>query len=747
LSVHVLGVRHHGPGSARSVAAALEELVPDCVVIEGPPELDALVPLAGHLDLVPPVAGLVYAVDSPRRAGFYPFAVFSPEWVALRWAVARGVEVRFADLPGANVLADEDTEDDGRPDAGADEPDGSARRLPSVVRLDPIAELARTAGYDDPERWWEDAIEHRRDSTLDRFAMLSEAMTGVRRTAPEDPENDRREAAMRKVLRSVQRTGRERVAVVCGAWHAPALEEAGWPTQAADNRLLAKLARTRVAATWVPWTSGRLATASGYGAGVRSPGWYRHLFTTPDEDVVAGWLVQVAHALRDEGLDAAPASVVEATRLADALAAVRGRPSVGLTELDDATRAVLTDGSDLPLRLIDRKLVVGEELGRVPDETPMVPLAADLARQQRSLRLKPTAASQVVQVDLRRDAGLARSVFLHRLRVLGVDWAEQVSAGATTGTFKEAWQLEWRPELAVAVVEASVYGNTVLAAAEASVREHATAADLAGLALLVEDCLLADLPAALSDVVGVLAERTARQHDTLTLLRTVEPLARTCRYGDVRGADTAGLSHVLETVLVRASLGLRAACQSLDDEGAADMKAGIEGTQRGVALVDDRALTDPWHAALVRLGDDVAVHGSVSGRVNRLLLDADLVSSGEAARRLSRRLSVGADAVAGADWVDGFLTGEALLLLHDDVLLGVVDEWVASVPEQVFEDLLPLLRRTFSRFESGERRQIGAHLRDLGKPRPSVASAAIDLERGRPAMELVARLLGLEVAR
>lgn len=734
MTLTVLGVRHHGPGSARSVLAALTEHEPDCVVIEGPPELDALLPLAGHADLVPPVAGLVYDVASPRRAAFYPFAVFSPEWAALRWAVAHGVEVRFADLPAVHQLAP------GAPDE---------EQPTSPTRLDPIGELARVAGYDDPERWWEDAVEHRRDSTLAQFALLSEAMAQVRAHAPADEENDRREAAMRRVLRAVLRSGRERVVVVCGAWHAPALEEDAWPTQAADNRLLAKLPRTKVAATWAPWTANRLAVASGYGAGVRSPGWYRHLFTTPDDEVVAGWLVRVAHALRAEGLDVAPASVVEAARLADALAAVRGRPSVGLSELDDATRAVLADGSEMPLALVDRALTVGEDLGSVPEETPMVPLAADVARQQKTLRLKPAATPSTVQLDLRRDAGLARSVFLHRLRVLGIDWAEQVEVGATTGTFKEAWELEWRPELAVALVEASGYGNTVLAAAESSVDEQAAAADLDGLALLVQDCLLADLPAALAAVVAVLAERTARQHDTLTLLRTVEPLARTCRYGDVRGAETAGIARVLETVVLRASVGLRAASRSLDDDGAAALRAGVEGAQRGVALLDDAALTQPWQAALARVGDEPDVHGAVSGRVNRILLDAGLLSSEEAARRLSRRLSTGADAAAGAAWLDGFLTGEALLLLHDDELLDVVDGWVATVPEHAFEDLVPLLRRTFARFQTPERRQIGDHLRRLREPGVATdpgAPAGVDLERGLPAARLVARLLGMEVA-
>ena len=50
------------------------------------------------------LAGLCYAVDNPAVAAFYPMAVFSPEWVALRWAVAHGRPARFLDLPAANAL-------------------------------------------------------------------------------------------------------------------------------------------------------------------------------------------------------------------------------------------------------------------------------------------------------------------------------------------------------------------------------------------------------------------------------------------------------------------------------------------------------------------------------------------------------------------------------------------------------------------------------------------------------------------
>ena len=99
MSVHVFGIRHHGPGSARSLERALHELKPDCVLIEGPPDADDVLSFAANIEMRPPVALLVYASDDPGRSVFYPFANFSPEWLAIRFALERGVKVRFMDLP------------------------------------------------------------------------------------------------------------------------------------------------------------------------------------------------------------------------------------------------------------------------------------------------------------------------------------------------------------------------------------------------------------------------------------------------------------------------------------------------------------------------------------------------------------------------------------------------------------------------------------------------------------------------
>ncbi|MGH9222736.1 MAG: DUF5682 family protein [Acidimicrobiales bacterium] len=690
--VHVIGIRHHGPGSARAVRAALDGLRPDAVLIEGPPELDSVAELAASPHMEPPVAALVYAVDEPKTAGFYPMAVFSPEWVALRWAAAARRPVRFLDLPATNGLALRD------------------EAATHLLHDDPLRALAEVAGYDDTERWWEDTIEHRYHG-LDVFVVVLDAMSALREVEPEpDEHNERREAAMRRVLRSVMKEGHDKVAVVCGAWHAPALVPDLFPTQAADAALLKGLPTVKVAATWVPWTSSRLARASGYGAGVTAPGWYHHLFTSPDHAVLR-WMVRVAGLLRDERLDVSPASVIEAVRLSEALATLRGRPLAGLAELMEATEAVLCGGSNVPVQLVARKLLVGDILGSVPEDTPMVPLARDLARAQKRLRLKPSAAAQTVELDLRTESHLDRSKLLHRLRLLDVPWGQPAETGRTRGTFKEGWYLEWFPELEVALIEASTHGTTIESAATSVVGERAGAGDIAELSRLVDTCLLADLPEALSSVLAVLDERAARQHDTAVLMAAIEPLARARRYGSVRKLDTEVVHRVLAGVVVRVAVGLAAACASLDDDAATVMRAHVDSVQRGIALVDDAQLRTTWVGALTKVAGQAGVHGVVAGRIVRLLFDGGQVTSDDLGRRFSVTLSPAEEASRAAAWLEGFLSGDAVLLLHEPNLLQAVDGWVTEVHPEVFDDLLPLLRRTFAQFQPAERRAIGEQVR------------------------------------
>ncbi|MDX2598381.1 DUF5682 family protein [Streptomyces sp. WI03-4A] len=778
----LLGVRHHGPGSARAVRAALEAARPDVVLIEGPPEADPLVPLAADPEMRPPVALLAHAVDEPGRSAFWPLAEFSPEWVAIRWALEQGVPARFVDLPATHTLAwDPGTDTPHGTDAGGDtaagtgaqeEPGGEEEPGPREedgrerdLRVDPLAVLAETAGHDDPERWWEDVVEHRGPGLRDPFApftALEEAMTALRERygAAGRPRDLVREAHMRLKVRAARKEFGDAVAVVCGAWHVPALRERTAVT--ADRALLKGLPKVKTDLTWVPWTHRRLARASGYGAGIDSPGWYGHLFRARDRPVER-WLTRVAGLLREEDRIVSSAHVIEAVRLAETLAAMRGRPLPGLSETTEAVRAVMCDGSDVPLALVHDRLVVGDVLGEVPQAAPAVPLQRDLAREQRRLRLRPEALERELELDLRGETDAGRSRLLHRLRLLGVDWGEPARSRGSTGTFRETWRLRWEPELSVRVAEAGVWGTTVLAAATSRAEADATAARaLADVTALAEHCLLAGLPDALPVVMRVLADRAALDTDVGHLAQALPALVRSLRYGDVRGTDTGALAGVAAGLAERIFVGLPPACAALDTDAAEEMRGHVDAVHGAVGLLAETPTGAPgtghadlrarWRSVLRTLALRDTVPGVVRGRAVRLLLDDGELGPGEAARLMGLVLSPGTPPADAAAWIEGFVGGGGgMLLVHDDRLLTLVDTWLTGVPAEAFTDVLPLLRRTFSAYEPAVRRTLGELVR-RGTDGPAVpASRAVgtpgfaaepDAERADAVLPVLRLLLG-----
>ncbi|MGW7597642.1 DUF5682 family protein [Streptomyces antimycoticus] len=812
----LLGVRHHGPGSARAVRAALAACAPRAVLIEGPPEADAIVRLAAEKDMRPPVALLAHAADDPGRAGFWPLAGFSPEWAAIQWALAHEVPVRFIDLPAANSLAMSAKQTPAAAPAPAGPSDPAAPPGPATplepvdpgeqaapgagsaerLRVDPLSVLAGTAGYDDPERWWEDVIEHRGTGGAEAFTAVAEAMEALRAEYGHGGHEDDavREAHMRLRLREARREFGDEVAVVCGAWHVPALGER--TTATADRKLLKGLPKVKAEISWVPWTHRRLARHSGYGAGITSPGWYDHLFHAPDRPVER-WLTKVAGLLRAEDFAVSSAHVIEAVRLAETLAAMRGRPLAGLAETLDAVRAVLCEGSDVPMALVWDRLVVGDVLGEVPESAPAAPLQRDLTRTQRSLRLKPEALERELELDLRKETDAGRSRLLHRLRLLGVDWGSPAVSRGSTGTFRETWRLRWEPELSVRVAEAGVWGTTVLSAATAKAETEARSAKgLAEVTELAERCLLGALSGALPVVMRSLADRAALDADVGHLAQALPALVRSVRYGDVRGTDTAALGEVAVGLAERILVGLPPACVGLDADGAAEMCGHMEAVHRAIGLLSEsgpEAGTQPeagtgaepetWPAAEARpqpraagsgaagglrgrwaamlrslAGRDgtPATPGLIRGRAARLLLDDARLAEDEAARLMGLALSPGTEPPEAASWIEGFIGGGAgggMLLVHDERLLGLVDRWLISVPAEAFTDVLPLLRRTFSAYDTGVRRTLGelvrrgpaaeGHSGGQGAPAAPGFGPGLDPHRAAAVVPTVRLLLGL----
>lgn len=763
MSLHIFGVRHHGPGCARSLCAALEALRPDIVLVEGPPDAQEVLPLLLREEMQPPVALLIYAPDNPRRSVYYPFTHFSPEWQALRYALQRQIPARFMDLPQAIQLAllpvsteVEATETPPDETAPVDEQHARASTHTTAVeppakpvqRDDPLAMLAEAAGYSDHELWWEQQIEQRHDAS-NLFEGILEAMTALRADpTPKDEVEAQREAHMRETIRAAQKEGFERIAIVCGAWHAPVLADSD--SAKADAALLNGLKRVKVEATWIPWTNSRLAYRSGYGAGVTSPGWYEHIWTAPDR-ITIRWMAHAARLLRAEGLDASSASVIEAVRLSEALAAMRDLPMPGMAEQHEAIQTVLCHGNATPMELIRDKLEIGNRLGQVPPETPAVPLQRDLEIQQRKLRLKPSTEIVKLELDLRKETDRARSQLLHRLRLLKINWGEPQRVYGKTGTFHEHWQLQWQVEFVVSLIEANIWGNTVEVAATAYVHHTADSTEeLPPLTELLDQAILAELPDAVDHLLQEIQKRAAISADVQHMMTAMPPLARVARYSDVRQTKAERIIPVLDGLFERIVIGLPGACASLDDDAARVMIKSIDHVHDSITLLNRDEQRKEWLAILRQLTERESIHGLVRGRCCRLLLEQNALDDEELQRHTRLALSLATPAPQAAAWIEGVLHGSGMLVLHQDGLWRALDAWMSELPLDVFDALLPILRRSFSGFQAPERQKMGEKVKRLHTSSPAhsgqaagVAQSDLNHERADKILPVLAQIMGV----
>lgn len=702
-SVSYFGIRHHGPGSARRLVEALDALTPSVVLIEGPADVSDLLPMLADPDMVLPVALVSYAADDPARASFMPFAQFSPEYQAVLWAVRQGAQVAFIDLPASDRLSITGEENEDVTETAED-----IAPVDDAISRDPIGTLAAAAGYQDGESWWRDVIEEN-GAAGPIFAAVADAMTALRaETQSLSPHEAAREAHMRlEIAKAAKKTTSGDIAVICGAWHVPAL--AAKHAASADRDILKGRPKTKVKATWAPWTQPRLAYTSGYGAGVTAPAWCQHIWDSAgatDSSIV--WLTRIAGLMREHGHFVSTASVIEASRLGTTLAALRERSSPGFEELRDAAIACLCFGERVLWDQISTDLLIGSGVGAIPENTPLAPLLEDLQRQQRLTKLKPEALARELSVDLRSENGLARSTLLHRLLILGVPWGKLLDAGRSRGTFRENWSLCWEPEFAVRLVENLVHGATIAEAAAGLLLVKMQAqTDLAALAELVRAAMVADLSKAVELGIDLLERKAALTSDCQSLLVALPPMADIVRYGEARAGAADHLAALMPRLVIQACFCLPYASRNLDAEATIALRQAILGADIAITLVELEAdVVSAWHYALCQTLEDGQATPLICGLCARLLYALEQLSVEDATDLLGRMLSPATSVGDAAGFFDGFFDGAGERLVHDRPLREAVDGWLSGLEEDDFVAHLPLFRRVFSVLDRAQRRRL-----------------------------------------
>ena len=764
--VHLFGIRHHGPGSATAVVRALEAAAPDVLLIEAPADAEGLLRFVGPAEeggeagvLEPPVAALIYNPKDLGQAVYLPFAEFSPEWQAILFARRKGIPVRFMDLPVSVGFALDEKEKNTF--QGKLNVEKEWTKEEKAFRKDPMGYLARLAGYTDSERWWEVMFENPANET-DIFEAIGEMTTALREQTPEPPRNLQREAFMRQTIRKAKKEGFENVAVVCGAWHVPALSDLKKYKAGRDASLLRGTGKVKTVATWIPWSYDRMTFQSGYGAGVVSPAWYELLFFQKNKKGADGaatrWMINVARLLRTEDLDASSAHVIEAIRLAETLASLRGLSVPGIGELKEAAVATICEGSPERLALIEQKLIAGQKVGHVPPAVPVVPLMSDILKKIKSARMgkywENTEEQWLKGVDkdgvprgivLREESDQLKSRLLHRLRLLGIHWGEPVQRDRhqTAGLLKEYWKMKWSPELTIRIIEMGAWGNTVEEACVNYLKKKTDETDaLPALTRLVEQSLHAHLPAAFDDLLRKLENLAALTTDIYHLIDALPPLAQIAKYGSARGTDVATVEKVVAHLIPRICIGLPGAVARLDEEASQEAFKKMQSANRAIGLLNDPGFNRQWYGALEKIAAAEAINGYITGGCTRLLLDKKILTTEQVAVRMSYALSPTAAPSEAAQWLEGFLIGSGTVLLHNHPLWRLLDDWVAALDRESFTGVLAVLRRTFSKFSQPERQGMMALVRQA---KATSQPDGPDYEKDRAAVVLpvVRALMGM----
>ncbi len=743
MNISIFGIRHHGPGSAKSLNFALEELKPDIILIEGPPDADGLIKYIANEELKPPVALLAYNPKELMQASYFPFAEFSPEWQAMKFAIKEDIEVRFMDLPQKFQFALKQEELSSN--TFEFEQKEEVEKGEEVVG-DPLTYIAQIAGYEDSERWWEVTFEHI-ESQAAVFPAILELMTELRNGLgkTETPMTLLREAFMRKTIRQAKKEGFQNIAVVCGAWHSPVLDVDKFKASH-DSKVLRGLKRVTVKTTWVPWSYERISTQSGYGAGVLSPAWYSFLFESRDQ-VVIRWMTEVARLFRKEDVSASSAHVIEGVRLAETLATLRNLSLPGIDELFQAATTIFCQGDATPMDLVQRELIVGKKIGFLPVEIPTIPLQQDIEKQIKSARLnKEWKAPGTIEkkLDTRKPTQLQASHLIHRLIILGISWGvKQRIRGDKKGSFHELWRLTWDVNFSMAIIEAGMWGNTVYSAAvNYACKRAENLEDLPQISKVVNVALEADLKDAIPRLIHNLRDSLAMTKDVSNMMDALNPLVKVLRYGNTRGTDTGSVEQVVNQMIPRICISLPAACTSINAEAAELLFAKLTETNRNISILNAQRHTADWNRTLETITNGKEVNPLLLGACSRMLFDKSVWDIEKTATAMQFALSSGSSANQAADWLEGFLDGSGLLLIYNLDLWNILDGWVHNLDMETLKELLPLLRRTFSSFTPVERQKmLNLAKQGSGVAMPAKEEQLIDEERAAKVLPILQFLL------
>lgn len=687
--VHVIPVRHHSPAIARATAAVIRTLRPRLVLIEGPSDANHLIGALTDHDAVAPLAILAYrepqayqaSADLAPQVVFYPFCDYSPELIALRTAAELSIKARFCDIPASAVLEHQ-----------GQETHETTSNLYTRVAL--------RMGFDNHEEWWECLFETAlRDpaTLLQRTFEWGQLVIGEAGISEYDA---LRHAYMWKQVEESGVTP-EQIVLVVGAAHAAAFADPDFRAEYDPDHPLLGAHPAEFVLT--PYSFPRLSEQLGYGAGNCAPQFYQDAWEFGSlEDATLATLTRLVNSMKLQGDVASHADAIEAFRLAKQLAGLRGKSQPGYRETMDAAIATFGRGQVERVELPLKRLMIGERIGRAPRSDTQPPVQAEFYRLAHELRIPVKDDPTDLRLNLAEPHAVQQSIFLHRLAVAKIPFADLQSGEAATygqmARLREKWRLQWTPLTDVALTEASIYGDTLREVAKRKItprlaqREQLTSVSAAAL-----EAVLCELPELYDTALQALDEASIRDGDFVSLARTAYQIAGLIEYGAARAVQQAMFDPLLQRIYTRACLHLLPASDCGDDEA--------RTIGEGMHLLHELAhklpylQADLWRENLRETVLSERAHALVVG-VGLGLLGFVRTQDEDLWLRAKRMLSPATPPESAASFLEGLLHAQGGAAARARPFVQAMHEFVMNLPDEQFVQALPMMRRAFSKLSN-----------------------------------------------
>ncbi len=472
-NIFFVPVRHHSPACAYALRALLREIKPAAVLIEGPDNLNHLLPLLSDPKTRTPVAMLCQStrkivveveaetepedgeqagtelpvINKPQtetRAAFFPFCDYSPEWIAARDGAALGAKVAFIDLPWEDkAWAKLDD------DAAEDERQSAAQTLMEeryFAHSRYLNTLAEKLGCVDSHELWDRLFELRPPMALqdwraffsDVFSWCAMARLDYEPEVLEAELSLPRERHMAQHICNWRRNVEGAIVVVTGGFHTMELVtqvQAGLvskPTKKAAAAKPTKPIAPGYSNGWlIRYSFDRLDALNGYASGMPSPSYYQSVWNALEmaenrasSGAAESHLTQVAlqclagfaqSTRAQDTTDAvSTASVQAATAQVLRLAALRCNAGPSRQDILDAIRScfikgAIDDGTHGFTAAL-RLYLSGTKMGDVPPSAGSPPLIEDARRLALAAGIRlDDSTSKLARLDVYRKPS-------HRLR-------------------------------------------------------------------------------------------------------------------------------------------------------------------------------------------------------------------------------------------------------------------------------------------------------------------------------------------